>query len=282
MKKCLKFAFFGLVLMSLYVTSCSDGAIGDDFADELYVPKGALVSAVNVVTGFFDQLNPSNSNIAFDLSAEGSETVTTADVLVSYNGGAEKMFTSVSAVPSTVNVNFTDVLALFSIAESDVAVGDAVTFTFDATTASGKYRSSRSLNVPVSCFSDLGGTYDYVSSNLVASNSSTPCPSGDVTGTVTFTDLGGGKYSVSDLGFGQYESSCWSDGPATSADATFSDICNEVQSGGLDQYSLVYTWVITDVSGPNLSISWSNDYADGGDVVITRPDGTDWPPLFTK
>lgn len=268
--------------MSLYITSCSDGAVGDDFADELYVPKGALISAVNVVTGFFDQLDPTSSNIAFDLSAEGSEAVSNTDVYVSYNGGGEKLLTSSTSIPSTVNVEFTDVLNLFSIAESDVLVGDAVTFTFDATTPSGVYRSSSSLNVPVSCFSDLGGTYDFVSTNLVASNSPTACPTGEVLGQVTFTDLGGGKYSVSDLGFGQYESSCWSDGPATSANATFSDICNEVISGGLDQYGLVYTWVVTDVSGPNLSISWFNDYADSGDVVITRGDGSDWPPLFTN
>ena len=94
--------------------------------------------------------------------------------------------------------------------------------------------------------------------------------------------MGGGTYLCSDLGFGQYGSSCWNDSPATSGNATFQDVCNEIISGGLDQYGLTYIWVITDVSGPNLSMSWTNDYADGGDVVITRTDGSDWPALFTK
>lgn len=132
------------------------------------------------------------------------------------------------------------------------------------------------------CASTLGGTYDYVSTELVAAESATECPSDPVTGTVTFTDLGGGSYLVSDLGFGQYESTCWSDGPATSPNATFTDLCGVITSGGLDQYGLTYIWVITDVTGPNLSISWTNNYADSGNTVLTRTDGTDWPELSTQ
>ena len=131
------------------------------------------------------------------------------------------------------------------------------------------------------CASTLAGTYDFVSTNLVADESASACPTDPVLGTVTFTDLGGGTYLVSDLGFGQYESTCWNDGPATSDNATFSDICGVITSGGLDQYNLTYIWVITNVSGPDLSISWTNNYADSGDVVITRTDGTDWPALST-
>lgn len=281
MKKLLKAAFYFMMTAVLFTFGCSDGAIGDDFAEINYTPKGAVISATNVVTGFFDQIDPSSSTIAFDLSAQGDEAPSSVAVNVSYNGGAEASFTTISSLPSTVNVAFTDVLNAVNVAPGDVAVGDNVTFTFDAVTASGTYRSSRSLNVPVSCFSDLGGTYDYVGSNLVASNGY-PCPTGEVTGTVTFTDLGGGTYRTSDLGFGQYESSCWNDGPATSANATFMDVCNEIISGGQDQYGLVYIWVITDVSGPNLSLSWTNDYGDAGDAVIIRPDGSDWPALFTN
>jgi len=264
----------------LFTIGCSDGAIGDDFADEQYAPKGALITPSNVVTGFFDQISPDNSSIAFDLVASGDESVNSVTINVAYNGGGEVMYASDSA-GSTVTVPFPDVLSTVGVDAADVAVGDRVTFTFDAATSSGTYRSSNSLNVPVSCASDLGGTYDYVSTNLVATNGG-PCPMGEVTGQVTFTDQGGGTYLCSDLGFGQYESTCWNDGPATSGNATFQDICNEIISGGQDQYGLTYIWVITDVSGPDLSISWSNDYGDAGDVVITRPDGSDWPALFTN
>ena len=60
------------------------------------------------------------------------------------------------------------------------------------------------------------------------------------------------------------------------------DVCNQIISGGLDQYGLVYIWEITGVDGADLSMTWSNDYGDGGDVVITRTDGSDWPALFTN
>ncbi len=276
MKKLILFGFFSIVII---LTSCSDGAIGDDFADTQYAPRGVVLSPENVVTGFFDQLSPSTSSIAFDLTQTG-EAANDVDVFVSYNGGGEVLFQSVTSIPSTINVPFTEVLSKVGVAESAVQVGDEITFTFDGTTSSGTYRSSESLKVPVSCFSDLGGTYTYVSTNLVAITNS--CPSGEVTGEVTFTDLGGGTYLCSDLGFGQYGSSCWSDSPATSSQATFTDVCNEIQSSGRDQYSLTYIWTITNVSGSDLFISWENDYGDSGDVVITRPDGTNWPSLFTK
>jgi len=278
MKKFYFYYFLSMCFMALMMTGCSDGAVGDDFADTQYAAKGAVVSATNVQTGFFDQLSPSTSNIAFDLASTG-ETVSSVNVLASYAGGGEAVVTS-SSVGSTVPVEFSDVLSTLGVAEADVNVGDVVVFAFDATTSSGTYRSSETLSVPVSCFSDLGGTYDYVSTNLFAATGT--CPTGEVTGTVTFEDMGGGTYLCSDLGFGQYGTTCWNDSPATSGNATFSDVCNEIISGGLDQYNLTYIWVIEDVSGPNLTMSWTNDYGDGGDVVVTRPDGTDWPALFTK
>lgn len=137
------------------------------------------------------------------------------------------------------------------------------------------------LDYVVSCESDLEGTHSFVSTNLQAAYGY-GCPSGEVTGTVVWTAQGGGTYLTSDLGFGQYESSCWNDTPATSGGATFTEVCGEIISGGTDQYGLTYIWVITGVNGSELSMSWSNDYGDSGDVVITREGGADWPALFTE
>jgi hypothetical protein len=119
-----------------------------------------------------------------------------------------------------------------------------------------------------------------VSTNLQAITGT--CPTTPVTGTVTWTSLGGGTYLTSDLGFGQYGTSCWGDSPATSAGAKFVDACGLITSGGTDQYGLIYIWTITGVSGPELSLSWVNDYGDSGDVVLTREGGADWPALFTQ
>ena len=282
MKNLICLTCFGMLLLVTLFSSCSDGAVGDNFVEEQYKARGTLLTAENVVTGFFDQLSPSTSRIAFDLQQQG-DPVTAAEVMVSYNGSIEVPFTGVATVPSTIDVPFMEVLTAVGVAPSEVKVGDNITFTFDATTAAGKYRSSQSLTIPVSCFSDLGGTYDYVSINLVATGDGAGvCPTGEVKGQVTFTDLGGGTYLTSDLGFGQYESACWSDGPATSDAATFKDICNTLISGGQDQYGLTYTWTVMAVSGADLSISWENDFGDGGDVIISRPDGSAWPNLSTN
>ena len=278
MKKLLTFSFLAIVFPMLFF-SCSEGANGDDFADQHYSPKGTLVSTSNLVNGFFDLADAENSFISFDVESKG-EAAGSAEIFASFGDSGEISYTTVTSFPSTVTITMNEILTALNLTEDDVEIGDAVTFSFDALGSGATYRSSNSLSVPFSCRSTIGGTYDFVSTNLVAANGF-PCPTGEVTGQVTFKELGGGEFEVSDLGFGQYESSCWNDGPATSANAKISDVCNRIISGGLDQYGLTYIWVITDVSGSKLSISWSNDYGDAGDVVISRPDGTDWPPLFT-
>ncbi len=279
MKKLSTLCFgMSIVWLGLTLIGCHEDPIGQDFADKNYAAKGAIVSAENVQVGFFDILDPDNSAIAFDLASEG-EAVSNVAINVAYQGGGEMSF-GTSSVPGTVNASLNDVLSAVGVNLADVAVGDVATFTFDATTASGTFRSSKSLVVPFSCFSDLGGTYDYVSTNLQAVTGS--CPTSAVMGQVTWTDLGGGTYLTSDLGFGQYGSSCWNDNPATSSNAKFKDVCNQIISGGLDQYGLTYIYTITGVNGPDLSLSWYNDYGDSGDVVISRSDGTDWPPLYTN
>ena len=268
----------GMVCLGIAMVGCNDAPIGTDFADKYYAPRGAVVSASNVQVGFFDIGDPDNAMIAFDLAAKG-EDVSGVTINVSFEGGGENLYGS-SSVPGSVTVTMNDVLSAVGVDVNDVEVGDIVTFTFDATSAGGTFRSSKSLVVPFSCFSDLGGTYDYVSTNFQAITGT--CPGGEVTGQVTWTDLGGGTYRSSDLGFGQYGTTCWNDAPATSNNATFSDVCNEIIAAGRDQYGLIYSYEITGVDGPDLSISWFNDYGDSGDVVVTRPDGSDWPPLYTK
>lgn len=190
-----------------------------------------------------------------------------------------------------------DALAFLGLTATDLDGSDVLTYRFQVNLTDGSsftntntnaniiseqaYASRFLYTATVVCPTDLAGTHSFVSSNLTADFGG-PCPTGEVTGTVTWTDLGGGEYSTSDLGFGQYESTCWNDGPATSAGATFTDACGLIVSGGTDQYGLAYDWVITDVTGPALTMTWTNNYADSGTVVITREGGADWPALRTN
>tara|TARA_R110002050_G_scaffold300769_1_gene472381 strand:+ start:7016 stop:7933 length:918 start_codon:yes stop_codon:yes gene_type:complete len=212
--------------------------------------------------------------------------------------------TDITDLPKDFTVTGADLLSSFTELSStaDINVGDKLTLFTSFTFADGRtldllneeakpnyyapdFDSFPDLKVllsfTVSCNSDLGGTHSYVSSNLQAGYGY-GCPTGEVTGTVTFEDQGGGAYLISDLGFGQYPSSCWGDGPATSGGAIVTEVCGKLITGGKDQYGLTYDWVITGISGSELFISWTNDYADSGDVIITREGGADWPPLFTE
>tara|TARA_R110002049_G_scaffold78973_1_gene201506 strand:+ start:2496 stop:3416 length:921 start_codon:yes stop_codon:yes gene_type:complete len=289
-------------------TSCDD----DGGTSAISTTNGALPD-FKMVAGspdFIDLTGIANLNLQFTVGVGVGEP-TSFDLKAYYltvDGevyGPITLDAGVTEFPKEYSFSGTQIIAAFSELNSaaDIQVGDVLKFFTSYTFADGsKLEVLNSKGEPnyyaadfntypdftvkldyvVSCLSDLGGTHTYVTTNLQAANSDTPCPDGEVTGTVTWTDLGGGNYLTSDLGFGQYESSCWSDGPATSGGATFSEVCGEIISGGLDQYGLEYTWVITDVNGPELTMTWTNDYDDSGEVVITREGGLDWPQLFTK
>jgi len=305
-----KIKIIALIIAAITFTiSCED----DGGTSAIPLDEGAAPNfVVSAASDQFIDLNNVNNGIPVNLSfkaevAQGKPSST--DIIGIYTTTTGSVYRGVlfsnATLPQDYTLTVEDIVAAFSELGStaDIEVGDTLSVTARFTMPNGAVLEIVSpdgvtggtgtniattvlfttvINFPVSCLSDLGGTHSYVSTNLQAANSPTACPTGEVTGTVTWTDQGGGTYLVSDLGFGQYPSSCWSDGPATSGGATFTEICGEIISGGADQYGLIYTWVITDVTGPEMTMTWSNDYADSGTVVITREGGADWPPLFTK
>lgn len=282
MKILTKISWLTILAIGLLMTSCEDEPLFEKAEENLFNVQGALPTVQNVVNGFFDLSDPANASVGFTLGSVG-EAANSIRVLKSYSGANGSVgpieHAVVNSLPTDLTVTLADAVSGFDFGMDDLAIGDVFTIGFESTTGSGTYGSGTSVSIPVSCSSELGGTYAYVSSNLQAANGY-GCPDGEVTGEVTFTDLGGGVYACSDVGFGQYGSSCWGDQPATNDAAAFTDVCNEITSGGMDQYGLVYIWNITGVSGNELSISWSNDYGDSGDVVITNPNG--WPALFSN
>ena len=259
------FAF--LVFMTM---SCNESPIGDDFADDLYVPIGALVSVSNIQTGFFDLGDPDNSAIAFDLSSTG-ESLSTADIVLSYNGGDEVPFKTGVSVPGTVDVTFNEALAAAGLTSADVAVEDEFRFMFNTSTASGNHRSSNTLPVNVSCKSELAGTYDFVGSNNF-------CSSPDFAGTVTFTEGNAGEYTLSDWSFGSYDA-CYGAPAAGYGTLILKDVCNKLSVQGLDSYGDSWELIVKEVNGPDLFVTYTNTYGEFSDAVITRTDGTNWPPL---
>jgi len=304
--KRIQFILLAIVALTFTVSCENDGGTSVIPLDE-----GAAPNMVKSATApaFIDLVKVNNGEpitLEFNASVAQGNPVST-DIIGVYTTFAGPVYNAVLqsnvTLPQDFTLTATDIIDAFSEINSgaDFQVGDVLTITTRFTMADGKVLDIVStdgitggtgtniqttvlfatvINYPVSCLSSLGGTHSYVSSNLQAITGT--CPGGEVTGTVTWTDQGGGVYLTSDLGFGQYGTTCWNDTPATSGGAMFTDACNLIISGGQDQYGLTYIWTITDVNGPELSMSWVNDYGDSGDVVITREGGADWPELSTQ
>ena len=127
------------------------------------------------------------------------------------------------------------------------------------------------------CPEDIGGTYSYSTTvTAVGAGGDLGGCAGGVTGDGELESVSRGKYSISDVTFGQYDCA-WGDDPATGA--TLVNTCDLLEFGGADQYGLIYTIENVSVSadGKALSFKWSNDYGDAGNSTLTRTDDKLWP-----
>lgn len=261
---------FGMVCLGIALNGCNDAPIGTDFADDNYAAKGALVVPSNVQVGFFDLGDPANSSIAFDLTGKG-ESISSTEVMVSFNGEGEADYSTVTALPSTITVTMNDVLAAVGKTVDDVAVGDAVRFSFRVTTQSGVYTSNRTLRVPFSCVSNLKGMVDYVSTAYF-------CTGDPLTGTTEIIEQAAGKYGFADWAFGTYEE-CYGGSASSWGSLALNDVCNKLSVTGVDPFGDSWEFIVGSISGATLTATWSNTYGEFGAVTLTRKDGTNWPPL---
>lgn len=257
-------------------TGCHDEPVGDSFYEDNYSEvKGSIVAPQDVQVGFFDLGDLEGSEIAFDLVYLSGETPTNVDVKVMYGTAGDLSqpvsLTSVSSLPATISVTANEVLNALSLTADDIEIGDIVIFVFDATTASGTFRSNRFQEIPFSCSSDLAGTYDYVSTTYF-------CSGPDLTGEVTITQVSSGKYTISDWSFGTYPE-CYGGPAANWGSLQLSDVCNVISVLGVDNYGDSWDILIQDVSGQDFTFTWSNTYGETGTVTLTTQDGSEWPPL---
>jgi hypothetical protein len=173
---------------------------------------------------------------------------------------------------------------------SDLNLKDGSVISADDLVAAGLFQSNQfypaqRLTIAVTnyCPEDLEGTYSFETTvTAVGAGGSIAGCVGGVAGTGELVGISRGKYSISDVTFGQYDCA-WGDDPATGA--TLVNTCSELTFGGADQYDLIYTISNVQVSGDGtkLSFKWSNDYGDAGTTVLTRTDGKTWPlDLFSN
>lgn len=266
------------LIAGLLVTSCTKEEDENEFHG--IDSKGAVVIITNVVNGFFDLANPAASEIAFDVDTKG-ETVSSILVTKSINGGAEVDHATISA-PSTVNVTFNDALSGTGVSAGDLEPGDAAVLNFYLTTSSGTYKGG-SLNVDMSCVSDLAGVFEY---------STIPWCDGSVTetGMTEWVSAGAGVYDVvnpddpenpdaADFAYGAYFPCYGATATLPGGDLQVLDICGKIAPIGVSRWGEVYWFNGVSVDGTKLTIDWENDYGESGVTTLTRTDGKDWPPL---
>ena len=86
---------------------------------------------------------------------------------------------------------------------------------------------------------------------------------------------------LEDISFGAYYSGYGTDaqGSLPNGDLRLRDIDNKLSITGASQWGEVYSIENVVVDGATLSFKWTNDYGEGAEIVLTRDDGEDWPPL---
>jgi len=219
------------------------------------------------VNGFYDLGDLDNTFVAFDVNS-GGDAVSNVTIMKSFSGAAGSFgpveHTSGSLGNYSISIN--DAVSGLGITADQVEVGDSFTFT----TTAGP--SSRSLVVNASCSSALAGTYAYSSTGYFCDDA------GALTGEVTITEAAAGVYDISDWAFGTYEQ-CYGGAAQSWGSLQLTDLCNTINIIGADNYGDSWTYTVDGVSGADLTITWANTYGEFGTVVLSRTDGTEWPPL---
>lgn len=288
------------LVVTLLIPSCQDDG-GDSKIDTF---QGAIadVQKDNSTDSFIDLIainDGASINIGFTVDKKFGD-VTSMDVVAFYkksSGETSKgvLFTNVTTFPATFNITQENLFAAFDVLNvpSDFEIGDQLIITTDLKLSNGTIINTindegvpnygSNLATPpfspvqaynVACPSDLEGTYEFTTINIGEPGGGTV--SGPVTGTVNLTAKGGGVYDISDGSFGGWEALY---GPPGATGVTLIDICNQIKFGGADDYGDTYTMTNLVVTGNKISFHWENTYGEYGDTVLTRTDGTDWPPL---
>ncbi|MCI5082293.1 MAG: hypothetical protein MRY78_11380 [Saprospiraceae bacterium] len=300
-------ALFGFVLLFAF-SSCEKDRAFVEFDD---LEKGAFARKIDGVNGTYDFFNIDGSTIDFTVEfydenqgqdvaeynwtveyVDNANSTTSAPVTIA-NRPASSFTPSADGLPSTsFSFGMREVMDALGLGDNDIAGGDAFRFkativmtdgrTFTAENTgtniissapfSGWFRFDQSIICP----SDLGGVFDYTTTE-------TWCGAAPISGTAEWIDEGNGVYNTVDFSYGAYEL-CYGAGATLphedgAGDLRIENACDIIKPIGASRWGELYVFESVSTSGPDLTISWSNDYGEAGTVTLTRTDGRDWPNL---
>lgn len=260
MKKLIKYSLIALVTLGLFNACENDGG-----SSVLELEDGAVINVVNLATSdpFINLLRLELGEvieIQFSANVAQGNPVST-DITAAYTKASGEAYTAILfqnvTLPQEFSFSTNDIVNSFDGINSaaDIGLGDVLSFSARFTMADGRvldlidledgsnntgtniqFNSSlynARLDYPISCPSDLGGTY------LVTSSATGCCgvaPITDYEYVVTVTDNGGGSYSLSDYSGGIYDGLFCGPfgicGDASSGDIT--DVCGTLSGSAAD------------------------------------------------
>ena len=284
---------------------------GSDFVlviEEQDEEEGALLESVDVFVAFDDNSTDLNDQSTSEVLLE---SLTAADFETGSRGLPQ----------TTLTYTSDELISTTGIDESLIIGRDRFEFRLVLTLTNGEVFSNNDVGGPVSGGSffaapfeyfpviacsiteDLSGTHTYVTTMAVsAPGAGGMCSGTPITGSVTWTtatddgDLVPGSYVSTDMSFGQYEDCYTNRGPAAGEEIVIVWDCTDLVPDGeifLDSDGVVtpndddsdeeftYSYTITNVTGPVMTIDFSSSSGDRGTVAITREGGVDWPVIFT-
>ncbi|MGS2740223.1 hypothetical protein [Sinomicrobium sp. M5D2P17] len=266
--------------------------------EEMDYEDGTLLQEVRAYIRFQDNT---------DLESTLDEGISTDEVLFTTIPASE-FATGDDGLPRyTFSITVDEMIATTGIDITEVKGGDNWIASFEleltdgrifnkstvgATVSGGAYFASPftyTINIPCVITESLAGSHSFeTTGTFIGTVSDFPgeCTETTISGTVNWGDSDTpGSYSTSDLSFGLYP--CYGTNPDTESGASINWVCEgleivrgEVEEG--DDEKPAYSYMITNVSGPEMTIEWSNSLGEGGTTIVTRENGEDWPDIFLE
>jgi hypothetical protein len=274
-----------LLTFTLSLTSCFDDPGTSILFEAAFVEFDAAGTASGSRTYTYLRVNDGQPKDAgfkllFSGQPRSSDISVTYEIVAATTTAIENVHYTVGSKTVTVPANTNVVDLPFQILVDNINAGEVLSIDLNITSADVSIHpdlGSAVHRIQISCPSDLAGTFDV----QVTGSGPWGCTN-SLTTTNTWTAQGGGVYSTDDFSFGAF-AACYGAG-ATLPGGTLriNDICGNISPSGVSRWGEVYTFSNGSTSGADFSFTWVNDYGEGGDVILTRQDGNNWPNLTTN
>lgn len=288
--------FIIITIVSLITFSCEND--GGTSVIDLRIGAVSNIEKNASLNGFLNLLELEAGNdvqVGFTINIFQGD-VTSADAVGFYFSGANvygpvTIKAGISAFPYSQTLDQNELLALFSELNSisDIIVGDKLLvtsklylndgtfiniFNDDGTRnygsdVHGSSQFSTNVTFPISCPSNLGGTYAVVSNGTSTDPGPVNNPLVNFPYTVIVTDIGGGSYTISDGAAGVYIDWYSIYGYTFETEGNFTDVCNSLSGEWGENFGGTITLTGTVNSGSILTIHWENNWGDIIDAVYT-------------